>query len=63
MRPNTVEYLLTPLRSDSNADQFITAALEAEVGTERAEGDERAPQETRWNELLDVLTLSNGRMT
>lgn len=41
----------------------MTAALEVEEGLGEAEGDEKAPQETRRDEVLDDLTLSNGRMT
>lgn len=41
--------MLTPLRSASNEDQFMIAALEVEEGTQEAEGDERSPQETRWD--------------
>ena len=40
----------------------MTAALEVEEGKEKTEGDETAPQETRLDEVLDDLTLSNGRM-
>lgn len=59
-RPNTVEYLLTPLRSASNADQFMAAAEEVEEGTEEAEGDGCAPQEHRWTDLEQLKEWQGG---
>lgn len=63
IRPNAVEYLLTPPRSPSNETQFITAALEVEERMEEAEGHGRAPQETKWDKVLNDLNLSNKRKT
>jgi len=39
----------------------MTAALQVEDGTEEAEGDNEAGQETSWEKFLDDPNLSNEK--